>query len=90
MSKQSGLELSATFVFDYPTIAEMRVFLETAIPQASLEMPNPMEQPVEGAKGAVERGSPHRQEAPQANDETAPIWLWMSDTERKAHITDQV
>ena len=38
LSSKTGLELPATFMFDYPSISEMQSFILSALPMQSLEL----------------------------------------------------
>ena len=99
LAKQFGLDLPATFVFDYPTINEMRTFLEVAVPRAPGEVFKDMEENRQGVgqeagvaevNASTQRASLEEDASDDTSTQNEPIWLRMLDAERKTHITSQV
>ena len=94
--KQTELELSSTFVFDYPSIAEMHAFLLANLPLPKA-VPTTAAEVAPGKDVAAKHGSVHAtledtldSSNHKARTENEPIWLRMNDEQRKGHMQQQV
>ena len=91
LSKETDLELPSTFVFDYPSIAEMQGYLIVNMPMPVTPVAVPM-------TGQVATSLPHGQHENSSAEKTfkipaqanEPVWLRMSKSERLTHIQQLV
>ena len=91
LSKQTDLELPSTFVFDYPSIAEMQGYLVANMPMPVTPVAMPM-------TGQAATSLPHDQHEHSSAEKTfkvsaqanEPVWLRMSKSEQRTHIQQLV
>ena len=83
LTQQTSLELPATFVFDYPSIGEMCGFISSALPPP---------QSASTAPPALTSEQPQARESAAASPSAVgqPVWMSMTQHERRQHVDSQV